>query len=119
MVPIEGAPLTWAQRLRRVFDLDISRCPRCDAALRVLAAIMQPRVVAAILAHLEDASFDDAMRVAPQLQTRFCFAAVLRALGLHDEAAEIEEEIHQICSSLSEVLDIAAGSALVRQRIDA
>jgi hypothetical protein len=41
------------QRLRRVFDIDISRCSRCGAALRVLAVITDPRVVAAILAHLE------------------------------------------------------------------
>jgi hypothetical protein len=45
--------MTWAQRLRRVFDFDVSRCARCGAALRVLAVITDPRVVAAILAHLE------------------------------------------------------------------
>ena len=47
------AQMTWTQRLRRVFDIDISGCPRCGAALRVLAVITDPRVVAAILAHLE------------------------------------------------------------------
>ena len=47
------AQMTWAQRLRRVFDIDISRCPRCGAALRVLAVITDPRVIAAILTHLE------------------------------------------------------------------
>ena len=47
------AQMTWAQRLRRVFDIDISRCPRCGAALRALAVITDPRVIAAILAHLE------------------------------------------------------------------
>ena len=45
--------MTWAQRLRRVFAIDISRCPRCGGPLRVLAAITDPRVIAAILAHLE------------------------------------------------------------------
>jgi hypothetical protein len=45
--------MTWAQRLRRVFDIDISRCARCGAPLRVLAAITDPRVIAAILTHLE------------------------------------------------------------------
>lgn len=53
-----GAPpartqMTWAQRLRRVFDIDISRCARCGAALRVLTVITDARVIAAILAHLE------------------------------------------------------------------
>ena len=47
------AKMSWAQRLRRVFDIDISRCPRCGAALLVSAATTEPRVVAAILAHLE------------------------------------------------------------------
>jgi len=45
--------MTWAQRLRRVFDIDIRRCSRCGAPLRVLAVITDPRVIAAILAHLE------------------------------------------------------------------
>jgi len=47
------AQMTWAQRLRRVFDIDLSRCARCGAPLRVLAVITDPRVIAAILAHLE------------------------------------------------------------------
>jgi len=47
------AQRTWAPRLRRVFDIDLSRCPRCGAALRVLSVITDPRVIAAILAHTE------------------------------------------------------------------
>jgi hypothetical protein len=34
----------------------LSRCARCGAALRVFAVITDPRVVAAILAHLETRS---------------------------------------------------------------
>ena len=47
------ALMTWAQRLRRVFDRDLRTCPRCGAQLRVLAVITDPPVIAAILAHLE------------------------------------------------------------------
>jgi len=47
------AAMSWAQRLRRVFAIDISRCPRCGGQLRVLAAITNPQVIMAILAHLE------------------------------------------------------------------
>ncbi len=47
------AQMSWAQRLRRVFFIDVSRCERCGAALRVLAVITEPRVIAATLAHLE------------------------------------------------------------------
>jgi hypothetical protein len=41
------------QRLRRVFDIDISQCPRCGARLRVLAVITEPSVVAAIVNHID------------------------------------------------------------------
>jgi len=45
------APMSWIQRLRHVLDIDLSRCPRCGAAMRVLAVITEPRVIAAILEH--------------------------------------------------------------------
>lgn len=44
------ARMNRAQCLRRVFDVDVSRCSRCGTALRVVAAITEPRVIAAILA---------------------------------------------------------------------
>ena len=47
------AQMTWAQRLRRVFDIDVSRCSGCSAPLRVLAVITDAGVIAAILAHLQ------------------------------------------------------------------
>jgi RNA polymerase primary sigma factor len=40
------------QRLRRVFDIDVSMCPRCGGALRVLAVITEPAVIASILERL-------------------------------------------------------------------
>ena len=45
------AQMTWAQRLRRVFDIDLRFCPHCGAELRVLAVITNPQVIATILAH--------------------------------------------------------------------
>jgi hypothetical protein len=33
------APLSWAQRLKRVFNLDIYLCPFCGGTLRVIADI--------------------------------------------------------------------------------
>ena len=38
--------------LRRVFPLDVLRCPRCDGRMVVLAAINDPRVAQKILRHL-------------------------------------------------------------------
>ncbi len=44
--------LGWMQRLRRAFGIDVRRCPRCGAPLRVLAHITDPRLIAAIVEHL-------------------------------------------------------------------
>lgn len=44
--------LDWAALLRRVFGDDVTRCPRCDDQLRVLAFLTDPTVTTAILEHL-------------------------------------------------------------------
>jgi hypothetical protein len=45
--------LDWASLLRRVFAIDVLRCPGCpNGRLRVLAALSDPRVTEKILAHL-------------------------------------------------------------------
>jgi hypothetical protein len=36
------APLTWAQRLRRIFEIDITLCPLCGGQLRVIADVTDP-----------------------------------------------------------------------------
>jgi hypothetical protein len=46
------APLSWAERLKRVFQIDIERCPKCGGKLRVIAAITQPDVIQKILDHV-------------------------------------------------------------------
>ena len=46
------APLSWMQRLRRVFEIDLRCCPRCGGGpVRVIAAITQPALVDRILEH--------------------------------------------------------------------
>jgi len=50
----------WAQRLTRVFGIEIDTCQRCGDDLRIIASIEQPAVIAKILSHLE--------RTAPQPQ---------------------------------------------------
>jgi len=42
----------WAQLLRRLFELDPLRCPRCGHAMRVVAFITEPPVIDRILDHL-------------------------------------------------------------------
>jgi hypothetical protein len=38
------APLTWAERVKRVFDIDISVCPLCGGTLRVIADVTDSRL---------------------------------------------------------------------------
>ncbi len=47
------ATMTWAQRLKRVFGIDITTCQHCGGAMRVIACIEDPAVIRAILAHLD------------------------------------------------------------------
>ncbi len=48
---IPTAPLTWAQRLKRVFQIEITRCPKCGGKLRVISDITDPVVINKILNH--------------------------------------------------------------------
>jgi hypothetical protein len=43
----------WAQRLKRVFGIEIEACARCSGRLKVIASIEDPKVIARILAHLD------------------------------------------------------------------
>jgi len=45
--------MTWAQRLKRVFAIDIERCRRCGGRLKVIASIEEPALIERILSHLE------------------------------------------------------------------
>ena len=40
------------QRLRRVFDIALSICPRCGGSVNVLAVITEPALIASIPGHL-------------------------------------------------------------------
>ena len=44
--------MRWAQLLKRVFDIDIERCPHCGGQLKLIAAIEEPAAIARILTHL-------------------------------------------------------------------
>jgi hypothetical protein len=45
--------MTWAQRLKRVFNLDMETCSKCGGAVSVIACIEDPVVIDKILTHLE------------------------------------------------------------------
>ena len=44
--------MSWSQRLKRVFEIDIETCQQCGGKLRVIASIEQPAVIERILEHL-------------------------------------------------------------------
>ena len=45
--------MTWAQRLKRVFGIDIATCRRCGGAVRIIACIEDPVVIEKIFSHLD------------------------------------------------------------------
>ena len=45
--------MTWMQRLKTVFGIDIETCGRCGGKAKVMASIEAPAVIAPILKHLQ------------------------------------------------------------------
>ena len=53
-----------AQRLKRVFNIDIETCRECGGAVKVIACIEDPVVIQKILNHLkEKGEYQDAFRL--------------------------------------------------------
>ena len=49
----QHAAINWAQRLKRVFNIDISICEACGGAVKIIASIEDPAVIKQILTHLQ------------------------------------------------------------------
>ena len=49
----EHKEMTWAQRLKRVFNIDVTICNRCGGAVKIIACIEDPLVIKKILDHLD------------------------------------------------------------------
>ena len=49
----QRASMTWARRLKRVFNIDLESCSECGGAVKVIACIEDPIVIKKILAHLD------------------------------------------------------------------
>jgi hypothetical protein len=63
MLAERRASMTWAQRLKRVFNIDIETCRECGGAMQVIACIDDPVVIQKILNHLKDkGEYQDAFR---------------------------------------------------------
>jgi hypothetical protein len=51
--------MTWMQRLRRVFAIEIETCQRCGGTLEVISSIEDPELIGRILAHRAQRGEDD------------------------------------------------------------
>jgi len=56
------APMSWMQRLKRVFAVDIETCPDCGGTLRVIACIEDPPLIAKILGHVRSRAAAEAVQ---------------------------------------------------------
>ena len=50
--------MSWAQRLKRVFNIDIEACGRCGGSAKVIVCIEDQEVIDSILAHLRNKEQD-------------------------------------------------------------
>ena len=55
------AAMTWAKRLKRVFNIDAQTCYACGAAVKIVAAIEDPVAIKMILDHLDHLEEQGAM----------------------------------------------------------
>ncbi len=58
--------ITWAQRLKRVFNIDLETCSECGGAVKVIACIEDPAVIRKILAHLDAKAASPGTRLLPE-----------------------------------------------------
>ncbi len=63
--------MSWAQRLKRVFSIDVTACVHCGGTVRIVASIEEPAAIRAILGHFvkqgarEEAHYRPAARAPP------------------------------------------------------
>ena len=58
--------MTWAKRLKRVFDIDIETCDKCGGDVRIIASIEDPIVIGKILTHLDGKTFSGVTALLPE-----------------------------------------------------
>ena len=52
--PYHARGMTWAQRLKRVFNIDITQCEKCQKHnVTIIACITQPDIIHKILSYLD------------------------------------------------------------------
>jgi len=71
------ASMTWSQRLKRVFNIDIETCSACGGAMQVIACIEDPVIIKKILDHLKDKAEVDATAALPESRPPVCPAEAI------------------------------------------
>jgi hypothetical protein len=71
--------MTWAKRLKRVFNIDIETCSNCGGDVRIIASIEDPAVIQKILAYLDNTASTAVTALLPD-----CRASPVPALGVFD-----------------------------------
>jgi ribosomal protein S27E len=69
------AAMSWAQRLKHVFHIDIETCNHCGGAVKIIACIEDPMVIEKILTHLNQQSAST--KPAPRPESRAPPQAIL------------------------------------------
>lgn len=62
------AAMTWAQRLKRVFNIDIETCTECGGSVKVIACIEDPVVIKKILTHLKEKAAPEPADLLPSVR---------------------------------------------------
>ena len=72
----------WARLLKRVFTLDMERCPRCQSGiLRLIAAITERSIICRILRHLNLVADPPSLAAARLEQGRFAWTSASSTHG--------------------------------------
>lgn len=50
--PKSKSRISWARLLKRVFNIDVTKCNKCNGQMKIIAAIEDPKVIRKILSHL-------------------------------------------------------------------
>jgi len=58
--------MTWAQRLKRVFDIEIETCSECGGKIKIIASIEDSTVIRKILAHVDAIAASVGARLLPE-----------------------------------------------------
>ena len=59
------AAMSWAQRLKRVFGIDVESCVRCGQAVKIIACIEEPALIERILEHVRGKTESDTASLGP------------------------------------------------------